>query len=173
MRRAGIWAPLLLTLASCTAVQEAETPTAQPAPSRSPTAAPTPTPTATPAPPPSATPTLNSPSPTTEASLEPYDADPSTIVGAWRDSFGHVIEYFDDGRFLVDGGGTDGGTYTFDGTILTYSSFDRGQCSGLEGMYDVTFYNGGERAELTIIRDECSGRGISIAQGGLHRRTGS
>ena len=169
---AATWAVFLLLLAACGDGQQAATATAPPALTQSPTAT-APTPSATPAPTPSGTPTPNSPSPSTEASLVPYEADPSTIVGAWRDRDGHFIEYFDDGRFTVDSGGTDVGTYTFDGTTLTYYSSDRGNCSGLEGMYDVTFYDGGELAELALVRDQCTGRGSAIAQGGIHRRAGS
>ena len=161
---AATWAVFLLLLAGCGAGQQAATATAPPALTQSPTATATPTPSATPAPTPSATPTPN---------LVPYEADPSTIVGAWRDRYGHFIEYFDDGRFTVDSGGTDGGTYTFDGTTLTYYSSDRGNCSGLKGMYDVTFYDGGDVAELALVRDQCTGRSSTIAQGGMHRRAGS
>ena len=161
---AATWAVLLLLLTACGADQQDASASAPPALTESPTATAAPTPRATPAP---------TPTPSTEPSLVPYEADPSTIVGAWRDRDGHFIEYFDTGRFTVDGGGTDVGTYTFDGTTLTYSSSDRGNCSGLEGMYDVTFYEDGELAELALVRDQCTGRSSAIAQGGLHRRAGS
>lgn len=164
-RLAATLAVSLALTTACVAGQQAETATESPlvTPTPSPTTAPTPSPTTAP-----------SASPSVEATRGPYQGDASTIVGTWRDGFGHLIEFLDDGTFVVDNGMTDGGTYTFDGTTLTYFSEPSSRnCPGQEGIYDVTFYDGGTLAELAFVRDECGRRGQTITQASTYDRLGS
>lgn len=101
---------------------------------------------------------------------EPYAGDASTLVGRWTDQRGGRFHFMADGRYTVNDGEYEQGTYQFDGETLVLSAAeDSRYCGGDVATYRVAFYDGGALADLEGIDDPCSPRRQSLARGPIER----
>ena len=77
--------------------------------------------------------------------------------GTW---YGSAKVYFEDGSWAVAGDKIDPtawGSYTFDGSVLTFDNADESICGGKQGSYSVTFIDA-DTVTLERMEEECISR---------------
>lgn len=99
------------------------------------------------------------PSPPEDGSPSTYEGDASRILGRWDDRNAFRWEFTDQGDFTVQGGSVEVGTYVLDGDVLELDDAQGSPyCAGLHAEYEITFLDGGDVMDLTLIDDPCDVR---------------